>query len=74
MPRVRLLAAMNVAGASRERGSEVDVDPDVASYLLEQHRVELVRGQQPATPERAITIERAVTGPASRGRRRPSEG
>jgi len=48
---------MNVAGESRARGSEVDVEGDVASYLLEQGRVELVRGEHPDTPERAVTLE-----------------
>ena len=60
MPRVRLLTAMNVAGESRTRGSEVDVDSDVASYLLEQGRVELVRGVAPVIPERAVTRERTA--------------
>ena len=68
MPRVRLLAAMNVAGQSRQRGSECDVDPDVASYLLAQGRVVIVRGEQPETPERAAVAERT-----DRTRRRLSQ-
>lgn len=49
---------MNVAGESRTRGSEVDVEGDVASYLLEQGRAELVRGDAPVIPERAASRER----------------
>ena len=54
-----MLAAMNVAGESREVGAECDVDGDVASYLVEQGRVVIVRGEQPETPERARSVERA---------------
>ena len=70
MPRVRLLTAMNVAGESRTRGSEVDVDSDVASYLLEQGRVELVRGVAPVIPERAVARERTVRKKTERETRR----
>lgn len=70
MPRVRLLTAMNVAGESRTRGSEVDVEADVASYLLEQGRVEIVRGARPETPERAVTRERAARRKSDKETRR----
>jgi hypothetical protein len=51
MPRLRLVVGMNVAGESREAGSLVDVPGDVAKYLLDMGRAELVRGGQPETPE-----------------------
>lgn len=53
MPRVRLLRAMNVSDGHHVPGDEVDVEGDVASYLVTQGRAELVRAEQPETPERA---------------------
>lgn len=52
MPRIRLLARMNIEGRTREFGEEVDVHGDVASYLTRMSRAEIVRGEQPETPER----------------------
>lgn len=51
MPRLRLVVGMNVCGESREAGSVVDAPKDVAKYLLDMGRAELVRGDQPETPE-----------------------
>jgi hypothetical protein len=51
MPRVRLLTRMNVADGHHERGDVVDVPGEVASYLSQVGRVEIVRGEQPETPE-----------------------
>lgn len=59
MPRVRLLVRMNIADGFHERGDEVDVPGDVASSLAGLGRVEIVRGEQPATPERARRTEKA---------------
>jgi hypothetical protein len=60
---------MHVAGANHARGDVVDVAGEVASYLAAAGRAELVRGEQPDTPERVDTTER--TAPERAGRRRP---
>jgi hypothetical protein len=53
MPRIRLLGQANVGGQTRFRGEECDVDADTASSLLAASRAEIVRAEQPDTPERA---------------------
>src|SRR3712207_8157538 len=43
--RIRLTrSGLNVADAVRVRGEEVDVDRDVAAYLVESGQAELIRG------------------------------
>lgn len=64
MPRVRLTrSGLNIEGATRATGEEVDVPIEVADYLVPSGQAVLVR---------AAGIERTVTGPretTSRARR-----
>jgi len=57
MPRVRVLLPVSYEGRTRQHGETVDLPAEVATYLREQGRVELVRGEHPDTPERAETPE-----------------
>jgi hypothetical protein len=59
MPRVRLLVPLNINNQHLTRGAVVDVPGDLASSLVRLGRVELVRGEQPETPESAA-IEKSV--------------
>lgn len=59
MPRVRVLLPTNLEGRTRLPGESLDLSPDVATYLREQGRVEVVRGERPDTPERSTTAETA---------------
>lgn len=69
MPRVRLLVRMNVAGDYHERGDVVEVPAEVATSLASLDRVEIVRGEQPDTPEdRTPPMEKAAR---TRKRQRP---
>lgn len=52
-----MLLTTNLDGQTRSRGEEVDLPAEVASYLREQGRVEIVRGEHPDTPERSATSE-----------------
>lgn len=65
--RIRLTRpGLNVAGATRARGEEVDVDPDVAAYLVEGGQAVRVRSG-------GTVIETTMTGPdeaTTRTRRR----
>lgn len=51
MPLVRVLLPTNLDGRTRLRGETVEVSGEVASYLREQGRVELVRDERMETPE-----------------------
>ncbi|MGZ4573393.1 MAG: hypothetical protein ACXVXY_00110 [Mycobacteriaceae bacterium] len=51
---------MNIADGYHERGEEVDVPGDVASNLARLDRAVIVRGERPATPERATRTEKAT--------------
>lgn len=64
--RIRLTrSGLNVAGATRARGEEVDVDRDVATYLTSSGQAVLVR---------EATIETMVAGPAETTTRRRRRG
>ena len=73
MPRVRLIVGMNIAGETREAGEEVNVPGDVASYLREMGRVEIVRGERPETPEAGAGVEHTSARPAGRKSRKSVE-
>lgn len=53
MPKIRLLNHLNIAGDHHVQGDVVDVDGDVASYLVGLCQAELVRGKAPENPEAA---------------------
>ena len=54
MPRVRLLVPMNINDQHLTRGAVVDVPGEVASNLAQLGRVEIVRHEQPETPEQSV--------------------
>lgn len=60
MPRVRVLLPTNLDGRTRLIGETVDLPAEVASYLREQGRVEIVRGERPDTPEGTSSMERSA--------------
>lgn len=64
MPRVRLLVPLNVNGSHLHRGAILDVDGDLAASLTGLGRVELVRGEQPDTPERQTSFTAEKTSRA----------
>ena len=60
MPRVRVLLSTNVEGRTRQCGELVDLTPEVANYLREAGRVEMVRQEYLDTPEAATHVELAA--------------
>lgn len=65
-----MLLPTNLEGRTRQHGETVDLDPEVATYLREQGRVEIVRGEHPDTPEDGA---RAETTKRTRVRSQPSQ-
>jgi hypothetical protein len=59
VPRVRLLVPLNINDQHLTRGALVDVSGEVASSLVRLGRVEIMRHEQPETPE-AVVIEKTV--------------
>jgi hypothetical protein len=63
MPRIRLTrSGLNIEGATRARGEEVDVPAEVAAYLIPS-------GQ--AVPVRGAPVEAEVVGPVETTSVRP---
>ena len=55
-----MLLSTNVEGRARQRGELVDLTSEVATYLREAGRVEIVRQEHLDTPEDAERVEIAA--------------
>ena len=72
MPKVRILVGISGADVSYIKGDEVDLPGPTASAWCEAGMAELVRGEQPETPERIRVEPETTTRARPSGRRKPS--
>lgn len=71
MPRVRILQAVAGETFSWRPGEVVDMSAEDAKIWADGYRGELVRGEQPETPERSQTAPETAASPRH-GRRKTS--
>lgn len=72
MPRVRILQAVAGERFSWRAGEIVDMSAAEAKVWADGYRGELVRGEQPETPERARAEPETTTRPRPSARRKSS--